>query len=365
MQQIIPLYGLALLAGAFFTACSSELPEDMPAETEQTASVSFQISRAAEAGDADRSLRRLYAAARSLDHASASDGGLYSDPDLRPFATSNPFQVNGLKLQWYKFSLVQVPHLVGNDGTLDGRQLFSDLRSDASAEEKLTRDFSGLLIDYTDVLKLQEQDHASSLNYDLHLYRAVVSRWMTRQEEGKEAPQQHLKLKRITGQLELNMGILPDQFEHRVKKIVIRARLPRRVYISDSQLEDGAGEVKVDNTTQIMRSYEYQVPDVQSNPAATDTCKLTMALLPCQLDATLRVYCTTQDGREEVQEFTLQSESSQAAVQIKPNVRTTVLFNGMYRHEFEVRYAGFPGSGIDVDEDEWNGGWPENGTVIS
>ena len=48
-------------------------------------------------------------------------------------------------------------------------------------------------------------------------------------------------------------------------------------------------------------------------------------------------------------------------IQIRPNTRTTVLFNGMTSEEFEVRYAGFAENSeatddamIDVDSD-WNG----------
>ena len=41
-------------------------------------------------------------------------------------------------------------------------------------------------------------------------------------------------------------------------------------------------------------------------------------------------------------------------IEIKPNVKTTVYFNGMENGEFEVRYAGFEDTSIDVDTD-WNG----------
>lgn len=366
MQNFIPLCGLALLTTVFFTACSSHTLDEAVAEQEETAAAHFQVSRSVEAVDAGSSLMRMYVSARSLDHASASDGGLYSDPNLRSFPAADKFTIQNLKLQWYKFSLVMVPHRVGSDlgGWIDGHELFSDLRTGASDTEKHTRDFSGMLIDYTDVLSLQEKDHASSLKFDLHLYRAVVSRWMVRAKEGQPAPVQALKLKRITGQLELNMGILPDQFEHRVDSIVITANLPRRVYLSDSQLADEEGKVQVEAQSQVMRSYIYKVPQEFSSPDAQKPCKLTMALLPCRFNALVSVHCTNEKATDPakkvvVEEYVMQNEGDLAPVQIKPNVRTTVLFNGMYRDDFEVRYAGFPGSGIDVDGEEWDGGWIE------
>ena len=80
---------------------------------------------------------------------------------------------------------------------------------------------------------------------------------------------------------------------------------------------------------------------------------LRVSLLPGELtDAKVTV-----NYGETSEEFVLQNENKEP-IQIKKNTRTTVLFNGMYPDEFEVRYAGFDDGNdavIDVDDDKWDG----------
>ncbi len=50
--------------------------------------------------------------------------------------------------------------------------------------------------------------------------------------------------------------------------------------------------------------------------------------------------------------------TDETRVEVRKNRVTTVLYNGMQKNEFEVRYAGFAAGGdsqVDVDDDEWNG----------
>ena len=87
-----------------------------------------------------------------------------------------------------------------------------------------------------------------------------------------------------------------------------------------------------------------------------------MNLLPCSLDGTLTVAFKTVDGVvPEEQGYAIHSDAtSSPLVAINPETRTTLLFNGMHAGYFEVRYAGFDGSGIGVADDDWNG-WPTDG----
>ena len=50
--------------------------------------------------------------------------------------------------------------------------------------------------------------------------------------------------------------------------------------------------------------------------------------------------------------------TDETRVEVRKNRVTSVLYNGMEKDEFEVRYAGFAtgdDSTVKVDEDEWNG----------
>ena len=86
--------------------------------------------------------------------------------------------------------------------------------------------------------------------------------------------------------------------------------------------------------------------------------RFSIALLPGALtDA--RVAVTFEDGSSEL--FTLQGrvgDGLSGDIVIKKNRRTIVLFNGIEKELFEMRYAGFDDgydATLDVDDDAWDG----------
>lgn len=364
------LYGW-MLAVAFLlglSACANDSLEELSTDGAKVAdgTMSFQLTQEGNVLPG-HSKMRAYIAERSLDQQSAADGALYCAKENRLFLNGSEFQAKNLKMQWYKFTFLRVPDgisvLVGQERfQVKGDELFSDLRSSATDEEKNTSNFSRLLIDYTDLLLLQEKDHASSLNYDLHIYRGGVERWMKRPgKEGEAIPEEKVTLRRITGELSLNMGILPNQFEHRVSEILITAKVPIRVFVSDNQMDDEESQVLLDDVTTEERTYVYKVPEKYSDPKATEPCRMKMVLLPCTLEGKITVKFTDSSTPEV---YTIKADADIPTVQIKPNVRTSLLFNGMFKGEFEVRYAGFDGSVVDVAPDQWNGGWPVEKMVV-
>ena len=86
---------------------------------------------------------------------------------------------------------------------------------------------------------------------------------------------------------------------------------------------------------------ETETPDAGSKSRAESTYSATGSYIKVTYGETEVLYAikSTQEGQ---------------SIEIKPNVKTTVYFNGMENGEFEVRYAGFEDTSIDVDTD-WNG----------
>lgn len=86
-----------------------------------------------------------------------------------------------------------------------------------------------------------------------------------------------------------------------------------------------------------------------------------LVLPPCTLDASINVIFKVSDQTlPDTETYSLMGDGN-TRIQIRPNTRTTVLFNGMTSEEFEVRYAGFAENSeatgdamIDVDSD-WSG----------
>lgn len=355
MQRYLSRWIMALAGITLMTACNSEQADD---PTTGEPAVSFQLSRS---GELENQLVRVLIAERSADNTTATDGGLYCGLDKRYFLAGDAtaFLAEKLKLQWYKFSFLGVPDI---EGKIEGEKLFSDVSAEVDSEAATTKDFSKLLVDYTSVLDLQVKEQDASTTYDLNLYRGVANCWMTRPSETGDVPEETVTMKRITGEFKLDMGILQDQFEHEVSNIKLTLKVPKRVYVYDNYREyvnssnilENESEVYVDGNYTM--EYNYTVsPDLALDK--TKHCIIILDLLPCILDATFEVNFVQPI---ESQRYVIHSDEASTLVEIKPNVRTTLLFNGMHKREFEVRYAGFDGSEIGVAEDNWNGGWPDN-----
>lgn len=354
MQRYLSRWIMALAGITLMTACNSEQADD---PTTGEPAVSFQLSRS---GELENQLVRVLIAERSADNTTATDGGLYCGLDKRYFLAGDAttFLAEKLKLQWYKFTFMGVPDI---EGKIEGEKLFSDVSAEAGSEAATTKDFSKLLVDYSPMLELQEQEGSNvSTTYDLNLYRGVVERWMTRPSDDGVVPEETVTMKRITGEFTLDMGILQDQFEHKVAAITLSLKVPQRVYVYDNYREY-ADENTVENESSVFVEGDYEMVYTYSVSedlavSTTDHCQLILNLLPCTLEGALIVDFVQPDGATVApQQYPIRSDEASAAVEIKPNVRTTLLFNGMHQREFEVRYAGFDGSGIGVADDEWNG----------
>lgn len=356
MQRYLSRWIMALAGITLMTACNSEQADD---PTTGEPAVSFQLSRS---GELKNQLVRVLIAERSADNTTATDGGLYCGLDKRYFLASGAtnFLAEKLKLQWYKFTFMGVPDI---EGQIEGEKLFSDVSAEAGSEVATTKDFSKLLVDYTSVLDLQEKEQDAASKYNLNLYRGVANCWMTRPSENDEVPTEDVTMKRITGELALDMGILQDQFEHKVAKITLSLKVPPRVYVYDNYREY-VDENTVENESSVfvegdyVMKYIYSVSETLAE-SGTEHCKLILNLLPCTLEGTLNVAFQSGDGTTvSPQQYQIRSDEASAAVEIKPNVRTTLLFNGMHKGEFEVRYAGFNNDAVINVDDEWNG-WSE------
>lgn len=358
MQRYLRHWIMVMAGITLFAACGGEQEDELTTDNQ---AVCFRLSRS---GDSQNQLLRALIAERSVDNAVATDGGLYCGLDKRYFlpADATTFMAENLKLQWYKFAFLAVPDI---ETKIDGEKLFSDVTAEADTEEAVTEDFNKLLLDYTPVLQLQEEEQDAATTYDLNLYRGVVDRQTTRPAEGGETPNENVTLKHINGEFKLDLGILQDQFEHEVSDISLSLNVPKRVYIYDNYREyqgegdnvESESDVYVESGNNYNMTYNYKVGELATSK--TDHCVLTLDLLPCTLDATLMInFVQPADGGSiDARRYVIYSDEATSLVEIKPNVRTTLLFNGMHRGEFEVRYAGFDGSSIGVADDEWNGGW--------
>lgn len=335
------IYFCTLAALMMLPACNNndEVPA-VPAEKE-TVMLSGTVSRADGSGIPTGHQAKLYVAERKAEDPQEE---LYCD---KAYPITDSYSLTGIA-QWYKLAFVSVPTSI----TLP----------DAPSNHA----FNELIVDYSSVLGNQDKRQ----NEDLAIYRANIDRWLMSDETLKE----DVTMKRITGQLVLDMGVLEDQFPSKVSKIeVYLPGVPTQVYIRDNA--DGSVNLVEGQTTNCSYTFE---------PLSQDEYAMYFNLLPCTLkdgviskvegtetetpDAGSKsraestysatgsyIKVTYGNERNESTEVLYAIKSTQGQpIEIKPNVKTTVYFNGMENGEFEVRYAGFEGTEIGVEED-WNG----------
>lgn len=330
-----------MLAVLFATSCTKE---EMPAEGPEGAALRVEV-RSGTTGTHDV---RLFLANRSKEH---NNDELHCPEewrfDLTESATAGTYtySLTNLLPQWYKMAFVAVPHI-------EGQSLFSE---ETSGEN--TCDFNKLLINYLPAL--QNGINGQPNSPDLAIYREAIDGWL---EKGATLTE-NVKLKRLTGVLELNLGVLKDQFEKQVTQIVLSMRVPTRMYVSD----EGYGNLVLTDEETVSYKYLITEEEWKSNEDYTIT---NVHLLPGVLTgAYLGVICGDKDNPivYPIATTTPQAET----VEIKSNKRTILTFNGMEEDEFEVRYAGFD-TGNDAElgvNDEWTDGgdssedgvdWPED-----
>lgn len=336
-----------MLAVLFATSCTKE---EMPAEGPEGAALRVEV-RSGTTGTHDV---RLFLANRSKEH---NNDELHCPEEWRFDLTESAepekagtyiYSLTNLLPQWYKMAFVAVPHI-------EGQSLFSEVTFGEN-----TCDFNKLLIDYSPAL--QDDINGQANSPDLAIYREATDGWL---EKGKTLTE-NVQLKRLTGVLELNLGVLKDQFEKRVTQIVLSMRVPTRMYVSD----EGADNLVLTGEVQ---TFTYTYAPTESQWTSNDDYVIkNIHLLPVELtEAYLGVY---EDGKSEPEIYEIATTTPQAeTVEIKSNMRTLLNFNGMEEDEFEVRYAGFDTGDNDavigIEDNDWTAGgstledgvdWPED-----
>lgn len=308
---------------------------DSPAADEGQVQAVFKIESRADGTEtlADECLR-MFIADRRQEHDNTE--ALHCGEDWRIDLTTNSYELSGMTAQWYKFAFVSVP----NCAELDGKSLFTVAEG---ADEK-TCDFNELAIDYVPVLEAQQTESNRTSVDKLDVWRAVMNRWL----QPDVVLTEDVTMQRLTGRLELNLGIPEDQFRAEVASIAVTLnRVPQKFLIHD----EDEGQI----ITQSTQSYTFTYTDIPWDEGSDYV--VTLALPPHEVQAALVV--TYKDAENNPQEVYQIVDSNKEAVSIKANTKTTILFNGMETGEFEVRYAGFDGSSIGVADDDWNG-WQDN-----
>lgn len=334
-----------MLAVLFATSCTKE---EMPAEGPEGAALHVEVR----SGTTETHDVRLFLANRSKEH---NNDELHCPEEWRFDLTESTepdkagtytYSLENLLPQWYKMAFVAVPHI-------EGQTLFSE-----ETPEENTCDFNKLLINYWPAL--QNGINGQPDSPDLAIYREATDGWL---EKG-ETLTENVQLKRLTGVLELNLGVLKDQFEKQVTQIVLSLRVPTRMYVSD----EGYGNLVLTDEKTV--SYTYPITEEwKSNEDYTIT---NVHLLPGTLtEAYLGVVCGNEDNPivYPIATTTPQAET----VEIKSNMRTLLNFNGMKDTEFEIRYAGFDTGDNDavigIEDNDWTAGgstsedgvyWPED-----
>lgn len=325
-QKLTYLCGLAALV--LLAACQNDDLPNGGDHTTGTAAATFHVfTRAAQQPDGNQEVR-LYVAERRQEN---DQDELYASAihDV----SNGSFLLERMTAQWYKLAFIAVPDLLEED--------LPAIPADSA--------FNDLTLDYSPVLTRNDQPEDDDTE-DLAIYRTVIDRWLMPDERLTE----DVTLKRITGRLILDMGILNDQFPTRVTEIKVElAGVPSTVYLHDQ----GNGEIICKNSQ--TRTYIFEDIDWDSK----DHFRACFNLLPYTIGtddtkATVTVTLEGENGTEVEIDFPLvqgkHNTGEANAIEIKPNVLTTVYFRGMESNEFEVRYAGFDGMSIEV-EDEWNG----------
>lgn len=357
-------WGLSLLLT--FAACSDE--ESNVTTQEGNATMTFRLSTRAEGDEATSTEQHthLYVAERLSEHSGIDEdnpmGGteipLYCDKDFT--IEGNSYSVTNLLGQWYKFAFVCVPDLEEVKGTDDEmgkrKMLFVSDKNEAT-------NFNGYYVNYSPVLGYQEANlrkvSASDFDKDLSVYRKVIDRWAI----ANTILEEDVLLERITGQLVLIMGKPKDQFPKEVESIHVKlTNIPTQFYIHDNANGDILiKETGSSATRTIDAKWEFEPGEFDAN----EEIVITLNLLPY----TFVNNAETGSGRIEDRisiiytqgaasdSYPLQNDEGEP-IQIKPNTRTIVRFNGMHPEEFEVRYAGFADGNdavVGVDDDEWTG----------
>lgn len=330
-----------VLAGLLAGCSQADSPV---AENRQTQAV-FNIQSRADGEALTDECLRLFIADRRQEHNNTE--ALHCGTDWRIDLESNQYTLSDMLAQWYKFAFVSVPDLKEVD--TDGKAMFTV----AEGANENTCDFNKLAVNYGPVLDLQ-QDGANRVYAEqdkLDVWRTLMDRWLLPDEVLTE----NVTLKRLTGRLVLNLGIPEDQFRRRIAEVrVVMYNVPQTFLIHDG----GEGLIMMEKSGNYVFTYK-DIPWPGDEGYQKKDYVITLAMPPHEVNASLVVVYEEEDI-EPAQEAYPIVTGDKANVTVRANTRTLIQFNGMEAGAFEVRYAGFDGSGIDVADDDWNG-WPTDG----
>ena len=396
---------LCQLLIALLLSCSDEGGRIAPEADGATGEITFSLSTRASADEVflakpigDEQSVRLFVVERKQEHSTVTPEG-NDNPTTPDYNVDEPlhvermvdltdgsYRLTELFGQWYKFAFVCVPNVDEATGTA---MLYPAL----SALEK-EHDYADCYIDYTAALEYQAAYLNAAQEKDMAIYRAAIDRWIDLGVEG--GSEEDVYLTRQTGELVLDMGIPEDQFDTQYDETTvqptrpvayyeIKLHTPTSMYVRD----EARDEVIIRSVTlptdepitfrwYVTGQKERQkihialLPDVEpdyatqnegdsgtdpAEPEETDDRR--MYYLSVQaFDADGNAFSWMNAAGEDVKVAVLQdiNKGIDRGIQVKKNVRTTVLFNGLTTGQFEVRYAGFNTNAvIDVDDDEWNG----------
>lgn len=303
------------------------------------APVSFRISARSDASQT--SLTRLYVAERIGEHDNGEDLHCCLAEDITEVSSdgsSLAYSLTGMTAQWYKFAFISVPDAVRyGDDAISGAQMF--LYDGVTSLPEAKCDFNRIYIDFEPVLKAQKADSTLARTADLHIYRKVIDRWLLPDVTLTE----DVLMQRITGRLEIDMGILEDQFPHEIESITLTLNTPEQVYLHDQS----AGEVLLRGDSYNDHVFRYE--SFRWNEG--ERFIIRVDLLPETVNGNITV---KYNGTSESAVYPVYAGNDY--VTVKSNTRTVVHFNGIEDGFYEVRYAGFlDGDAIvGVDDDVWD-----------
>ena len=342
--------GCLLAFAGILGACSSE--ETWPEQNET--GLTFQVhtrttpEQTTTPDDANQHTH-LYVAERLQEHSEA----LHCAPEHRYTLTGGRYELNKLFGQWYKFAFVCVPKWKGVDDVQyeGGENLLTE---EIPAEH--TCNFNKLLIDYNPVLRYQKAKPDIAATQDLNIYRKVIERWIN-PDKASGNNTEDVVMQRITGELVLDMGIPADQFPKDLEFIQLTLKDPSmQVYVHD-EAKDGV--ITKRGGGDMVYTLDFSKLDEKAYRTAMESKQLFhLCLLPEILEGYLLVkYKNTSESLN----LSIGEKEGDTRIEIRKNQITTVLYHGMNKNEFEVRYAGFNDDAqIGVGDDNWNGWLPKN-----
>lgn len=300
-------------------------------QVEEPAAV-FRLSTRAEVSDGTQ-LFRLYLGERKPEHA-ADELHCNRIVDI----TGGQVELTGLKPQWYKFVFLGVPRLEGV-----GTALFTE-----ETPGQGSCDLNKQMIDYLPILRQEPGTKMPDREVpDGDIFRKVINRWVVSGETVSE----DVQLERLNGRLVIDMGVLEDQFEGTVEDITLQVDdTPTRIYLTDND----RGEIKMadpQTLTWLTEPVANAMTDGNGQPIdPTGHHVITINLLPGALNGSIVVRTTTGTFT-----YPLKGSYNGDQLYIKQNTQTQLEFNGVIQGYFQVKYAGYTDTGINVDDDSWDG----------